>query len=171
MTFDGMAYRGDTTDPFGNMVQRQQIQRSRLSRVVLVLLLLWMAPNTFIYLWQLASPPPGPSRTIVAPTQTPTQTMTTPTRTVTAPTRTMTAPGLKMSATALERLLRTAPASDRAPRDVRCLPVQTGWDYVCTYIADFPHPQSRLKIGVRVSGNGILAASAPHQFAVPLSNP
>ena len=163
MTFDGMAYRGDTTDPFGNMVQRQQIQRSRLSSVVLVLLLLWMAPNTFLYLWQVASPRPEPTRTIVAPTQTPTPTPN--------PTRTMTAPGLKMSATALEQVLRTAPASDRAPRDVRCLPVQTGWDYVCTYTADFPHPQTRLKIGVRVSANGILAASAPHQFAAPLSNP
>ena len=167
MTFYGMAYRGDTTDPFGNMVQRQQIQRSRLTRVVLVLLLLWMAPNTFIYLWQVARPRPEPSRTVVAPTQTPTRT---PTQTSTA-TQTTTAPGHKMSATALEQLLRSAPASDRAPRDVRCLPVQTGWDYVCTYIADSPHPQSRLKIGVRVSANGILAASAPHQFAVPLSNP
>ena len=157
MTFDGMAYRGDTTDPLANMIQRRQIQHHRLSRVVLVLLLLWTAPNTLIYLWQVASLP--------------SQTMTAPTQTVTAPTRTMTAPSPKMSAAALEQMLRSAPASDRAPRDVRCMPIQTGWDYVCTYIADSPYPHSRLKIGVRVSSDGILAASAPHQFSAPLANP
>ena len=129
-----------------------------------MLLVLWMAPNTFIYLWQVAS---RPAQTMTVPTQT----VTAPTQAVTAPIRTMTAPSPKMSAAALEQLLRSAPASNRAPRDVRCMPIETGWDYVCTYIADFPYPHSRLKIGVRVSSNGILAASAPQQFSAPLANP
>ena len=55
-----------------------------------------------------------------------------------------------MSAGALEQLIRSAPSSKRPPQDVRCLPTQGGWDYVCLYQTDGPQPRT-LKIGVRVS--------------------
>ena len=59
-------------------------------------------------------------------------------------------PPTKMSAGALEQLIRSAPSSKRPPQDVRCLPTQGGWDYVCLYQTDGPQPRT-LKIGVRVS--------------------
>jgi len=70
----------------------------------------------------------------------------------------------KMSAADLEQLLRSAPTSSQAPRDVSCrpLPIQDGWDYLCIYQSDVPpQPRTRLKIGVRVSANGIVQTSTP----------
>ena len=76
-----------------------------------------------------------------------------------------------MSAGALEQLLRSAPTSKPAPQDVRCLPTQGGWDYVCLYHTDGPEPRTQLKIGVRVSANGIVQVSAPHPLDTPLVSP
>jgi hypothetical protein len=76
-----------------------------------------------------------------------------------------------MSAGALEQLLRSAPASKPAPQDVRCLPTQGGWDYVCVYQTDGPQPRTQLKFGVRVSAYGIVQASAPQPLDTPLVSP
>ena len=81
--------------------------------------------------------------------------------------RTAAVPPTKMSAGALEQLLRSAPASKPAPQDVRCLPTQGGWDYVCLYQTDGPQTRRQWTMGVRVSANGIVQASAPQ----PLGNP
>ena len=76
-----------------------------------------------------------------------------------------------MSAADVERLLRSAPTSRRAPRDVRCTPINQGWDYVCMYQTDVPHPQTPMKIGVRVSANAIVQDSAPHPLGSRLATP
>ena len=76
-----------------------------------------------------------------------------------------------MSAGALEQLIRSAPSSKRAPQDVRCLPTQGGWDYVCLYQTDGPEPRTQLKIGVRVSAYAIVQASAPQPLDTPLVSP
>jgi hypothetical protein len=143
MPHDGMAYRGDATDPLEHMINRNRATK----RVVLLLLAWWLLPQLVHFNWSVFegvfdSTSPRSSAPIAAPTAN-------------------AAPGGKMSASALEQLLRSAPAS-HAPRDVRCLPLQNGWDYVCTYQGDMPQPQTRWKIGVRVSANTILQASAPH---------
>ncbi len=148
-----MAYRGDATDPLENMLSRQRATR----RVVLVLLVLCLLPYLLHINWSVFegafdSASPRPSAPIAAPTAN-------------------AAPSGKMSASMLEQLLRSAPASHGAPRDVRCLPLQKGWDYVCTYQGDAPRPQTRWKIGVRVSANTILQASAPHPYDKFLSSP
>ncbi len=87
------------------------------------------------------------------------------------PSHTIAAPSNKMSARALEESLQSAPVSNRAPRDVRCMPGTNGWDYVCIYRTGDPFPLSRLKIGVRVSPTEILQASAPHQIESQLPVP
>jgi hypothetical protein len=79
--------------------------------------------------------------------------------------------GAKMKAAALEQLLRTAPASAGAPRDVQCLPAANGWDYICLYQTDVPQPRTQFKIGVRVSANSIVQASSPHPMSIPLVSP
>ena len=84
---------------------------------------------------------------------------------------TATGPPTKMSAGALEQLIRSAPSSKRAPQDVRCLPTQGGWDYVCLYQTDGPQPRTQLKIGVRVSAYAIVQASAPQPLDAPLVSP
>jgi hypothetical protein len=143
MNFDGMAYRGDKTDPLEVIIQR----RRRMRRMALLMLLGCFFPMLWrIDLSRIASLRAEPSATVAAPRP-------------------------RMSAHALEQLLRSTPASRRAPRDVRCTPDQNGWDYVCTYRTDLPHPLSRLRIGVRVSSNRILQASAPHQLDRPLPSP
>ncbi len=76
-----------------------------------------------------------------------------------------------MRAADVEQLLRSAPTSRQAPRDVRCTPINQGWDYVCMYQTDVPHPQTPLKIGVRVSANAIVQASAPHPLGSRLATP
>ena len=151
-----MAYRGDTTDPLENMINRQRGTR----KIVILLALLWIVPALFqndfsVFTSVFDNVRPQPSAPGAAPS------------TSVAPGA---SPGTKMSALALERLLRSAPASNRAPRDVRCTPGVSGWDYVCTY-QDGPHFQTRLKIGVRVSANAIVQASAPHPFDRPLATP
>jgi hypothetical protein len=143
MNFEGMTYRGDKTDPLEVINQRR-----RAMRRIVVLMLLWMVVPM---LWRIDWSRVG---SLLA-----------------QPSRTVAAPSPRMSAHALEQLLRSAPASNRAPRDVRCTPGQNGWDYVCTYQTDLPPPRSRLRIGVRVSSNGILQASAPHPLRTPLASP
>lgn len=138
----GMAYRGDTTDPLEIIIQHRRALRNAL----FVSLLWWFAPALCRIALSPAIPLPTPSQTIAEPSP-------------------------KMSAHALEQLVRNAPVSSGAPRDVRCRPGTNGWDYVCTYQTDAPHPLSRLKIGVRVSPTGILQASAPHQLQRPLPVP
>ena len=93
-----------------------------------------------------------------------------PARTAAAGTR-ISAGGTKMSAANLEQLLRTAPTSRQVPRDVRCTPINQGWDYVCMYQTDVPRPQTPMKIGVRVSANGVVQASAPQPLGTPLVSP
>ena len=51
-------------------------------------------------------------------------------------------PPTKMRTGALEQLIRSAPSSKRPPQDVRCLPTQGGWDYVCLSQTDGPQPRS-----------------------------
>jgi hypothetical protein len=145
----GMAYRGDTTDPLEIIIQRQRAIR----RYVLFMLVMAVVP-------MLARPEfcAGIGRVISTPQRSETVRTAPP------------APVAKMSAQALEQLLRNAPASNPAPRDVRCLPDRT-WDYVCTYRIDSPRLQPRLRIGVRVNGNAIVQASSPHSLATPLPKP
>jgi hypothetical protein len=126
-----MAYRGDATDPLENIIG----QRRAMTRIALVIVLLWVVPQ----LWRIDMSWMGDVRT--------------------APRATMAAPRAKMSARALEQVLRSAPASHGAPRDVDCMPLLTGWDYVCVYQAGSQQSQARFKIGVRVSANEILQAS------------
>ena len=76
----------------------------------------------------------------------------------------------KMSAGALEQLIRSAPSSTRPPQDVRCLPTQGGWDYICLHQTDGPQPRT-LKIGVRVSAYAIVQASTPQPPDTPLVSP
>ena len=155
-----MAYRGDTTDPLENIINRQREWR----KVILFLAVLWVAPSILRLDWSVftrAFPEPAAS---AAPTSTAVPIG------IGAPT-TAALPATKMSAGALEQLLRTAPASTGAPRDVRCLPAPNGWDYVCLYHTDVPQPRTQLKIGVRVSANGIVQASEPQPRGTPLVSP
>ena len=76
-----------------------------------------------------------------------------------------------MSAANLEQLLRSAPTSRQVPREVRCTPVNQGWDYVCMYQTDVPRPRTPMKIGVRVSANAIVQASTPHPLGSRLATP
>ena len=143
----GMAYRGDKTDPLENTIQ----SRRWMFRWVLISLVMMLAWHVIpilgrVDLSRLASPRPGPSESIEAP----------------SPKMSARALSPKMSAQALEKLLRNAPVSGEAARNVRCLPGTNGWDYVCLYQTDAPYPLSRLKIGVRVSPDRILQASSPH---------
>ena len=39
------------------------------------------------------------------------------------------------------------------------------------YQTDVPHPRTRMKIGVRVSANAIVQASAPHPVGSRLTTP
>ena len=153
-----MAYRGDATDPLQNIISG----RRGTNRVVLLLAVGWVLPYIFGGdLSVLKAVFGGASAPSSAPVAAPTATA--------APIASA-APGTKMSAATLEQLLRTAPASKRAPRDVRCTPYQNGWDYLCTYQADAPHAP-RLKIGVRVSRNAIVQASPPQPLHRPLATP
>jgi hypothetical protein len=138
-----MAYRGDATDPLENIIR----QRRGMTRIALVIVLLWVVPQ----LWRIDMSWMDDVRP--------------------ASRATVAAPGPKMSARALEQALRSAPASHGAPRDVECMPLLSGWDYVCVYRAGSLQSQARFKIGVRVSANEILRASAPHQFDRPLADP
>jgi len=150
-TFD-MAYRGDTTDPLQNIINRQRATR----HVLLMVLVMWALPQLFRVDWSgLHSVFTGSQANGASP------------RTVESRTGT----GAQMSAGALEQLLRTAPASTGAPRDVRCLPAANGWDYVCLYQTDVPQPRTQFKIGVRVSANRIVQASSPHPMSIPLVSP
>ena len=147
-----MAYRGDTTDPLGNIVSGRRF----INRVVLLLAFLWVLPYVLgtdltVFKAVFGSGSSPSSAPVAAPI-------------------TSAAPGKKMSAANLEQLLRTAPASKRAPRDVRCTPYQNGWDYLCTYQADAPRAP-RLKFGVRVSANAIVQASPPQPLHRPLATP
>lgn len=154
-----MAYRGDTTDPLENMINRNRATK----RIVLVLVAMWVLPSLLrtdlsVLTSVFDNVRPQPSTPIAAPSANPVPRV----PAVSTP---------KMNAGALENLLRSAPTSNRAPRDVRCTPGQNGWDFICTYQVGVPRPHTRLKIGVRVSANEILQASAPHPFASPLPNP
>ena len=164
-----MAYRGDTTDPLENMIN----QRRGSNRIILLLALFFVVPALFqgvVSVFQDAlsrapatSAPPtitaAPPATIAPPD------------TAAAGTRRISGGGTKMSAADVERLLRSAPTSRQAPRDVRCTPINQGWDYVCMYQTDVPHPQTPMKIGVRVSANAIVQASAPHPLGSRLATP
>lgn len=145
-----MACRGDATDPLEIIIQRHRGMR----RIALLILVVWIVPMLWrIDLSMISSLSPEPYQPIAALSPQ------------------MSAHGPKMSAQALERLIRSAPVSNRAPHDVRCTPGQNGWDYVCTYQTYLPYPQSQLRIGVRVSSNEILQASAPSQLNMPLPSP
>ena len=155
-----MAYRGGPTDPLENIMNRQRAVR----RVILLLAVMYVLPSILRFDWSAftrAFPEPAAN---AAPTST------------AVPIgagvpSTAAVPATKMSAGALEQLLRTAPASTGAPRDVRCLPAPNGWDYVCLYHTDVPQPGTQLKIGVRVSANAIVQASAPQPRGTPLVSP
>jgi hypothetical protein len=156
-----MAYRGDTTDPLQNIINGQQASR----KVILLLVVLWVAPSILRFGWfafTRAFPQPAAN---AAPTSTAVPIGTgVPSRAAVPATR-------KMSAGALEQLLRRAPASQRPPQNVRCLPAPNGWDYVCVYHTDVPQPGTQLKIGVRVSAIGIVQASAPQPLGTSLVSP
>ena len=161
-----MAYRGDTTDPLQNMIN----QRRGSNRMILLLALFFVVPSLFqgvVWVFQgaLSRAPAAsaPPTITAAPPATP--------PTAAAGTRRISAGGTKMSAADVERLLRSAPTSRQAPRDVRCTPINQGWDYVCLYQTDVPHPQTPMKIGVRVSANAIVQASAPHPPGSRLATP
>ena len=151
-----MAYRGDTTDPLENIINRQRATR----RVVLLAVVMWVVPHILQTNWSAFKgvfPEPAAN---AAPTSTPVPIGT-------GIPGTAAVPPTKMSAGALEQLLRSAPASKPPPQDVRCLPTQGGWDYVCLYQTDGPQTRRQWTMGVRVSANGIVQASAPQ----PLGNP
>jgi hypothetical protein len=133
------------------------INRQRATRHVLfMLLVMWALPSLFRVDWSvLQSVFTGSQANGASP----------------ATVESRTGTGTKMSAGALEQLLRTAPASTGAPRDVHCLPATNGWDYVCQYQTDVPKPRTQLKIGVRVSVNGIVQASSPQPLTIPLVSP
>ena len=155
-----MAYRGDTTDPLENIINRQRATR----RVVLVGVVMWVVPHILQPNWSAFKgvfPEPAAN---AAPTSTPVPIGT-------GVPSTAAVPPTKMSAGALEQLIRSAPSSKRAPQDVRCLPTQGGWDYVCLYQTDGPEPRTQLKIGVRVSAYAIVQVSAPHPLDTPLVSP
>ena len=152
MDDEGMAYRGDATDPLANINNgRRAINRTILLIAVLWFLLYLVPFDLTAFKTVFENARPSSSAPVAAPI-------------------TSAAPGTKMSAANLEQLLRTAPASKRAPRDVRCTPYQNGWDYLCTYQADAPRAP-RLKIGVRVSANAIVQASPPQPLHRPLATP
>jgi hypothetical protein len=163
-----MAYRGDTTDPLENMIN----QRRGSNRMILWLALFFVVPSLFqgvfsVFQRALFEAPArsAPPTITAAPPAT-----VAPARTAAAGTR-ISAGGTKMSAANLEQLLRTAPTSKQVPRDVRCTPINQGWDYVCMYQTDVPRPQTPMKIGVRVSANGVVQASAPQPLGTPLVSP
>jgi hypothetical protein len=161
-----MAYRGDTTDPLENMIGRRHGRRHGSNKMILRLALFFVLALIFQSVFSVFQRALSQAPTSASPLTTTAQPATT------APdTARINAGGTKMSAADLEQMLRSAPTSSQAPRDVRCLPLQNGWDYVCTYHADAPHPQTHLKIGVRVSANAIVQASAPQPLATPLVSP
>jgi hypothetical protein len=155
-----MAYRGDTTDPLENIINRRRAE----SKVVLLVVGLWVLPYILRFDWSAFTHAFSKPAANAAPTSTAVPIGTG------APS-TAAVPATKMSAAALEQLLRTAPASTGAPREVRCLPAPNGWDYVCLYQSDVPQPGTQLKIGVRVSANGIVQASEPQPRGTPLVSP
>ena len=150
-----MAYRGDTTDPLEVIIQQRRGQR----RIVRLMALGWLVSLGLkggFALSGIYSPAPQS-----APSQ--------PSRVQTAGAQAMVTSDGKMSSFALERWLSTAPSSGQAPRDVRCQRALSGWDYICSYATPGPTP-TRLKIGVRVSANSVVQASAPHKYeSVPPS--
>ena len=151
-----MAYRGDTTDPLENMIKR----RHGWNRMIVRLALLFVVASIFQNVYSMFQQSLSQARTE------------TPLTSTAAPgTRRISAGGTKMSAADVEQMLRSAPASKQAPRDVRCLPIQDGWDYVCVYQSDVPQPRTQLKIGVRVSATEIVQASAPQPRGTPLVSP
>lgn len=153
-----MAYRGDTTDPLEVIIQQRRGQR----HIVGWLALGWLVSLGFkggfalsrIYSPEAQSAPSQPSRL-----QTPA-----------SGAQAMVTSDGKMSSFALERWLSTVPSSRQAPRDVRCMGALSGWDYVCSYATPGPTP-TRLKIGVRVSANSVVQASAPHKYESVLPSP
>jgi hypothetical protein len=163
-----MAYRGDTTDPLENIIN----QRGGSNRMILLLALFFVVPSVFQGIFSIFE-----HALFVAPVKSVPPTITAappatvaPARTAAAGTR-VSASGTKMSAAKLVQLLRTAPTSRQVPRDVHCTPINQGWDYVCMYQTDFPRPQTSMKIGVRVSANGVVQASAPQPLGTPLVPP
>jgi hypothetical protein len=155
-----MAYRGDTTDPLENIINRQRATR----KVVLLVVVMWVVPHILQPNWSAFKgvfPEPAAN---AAPTSTPVPI---------GPGVPSTAavPPTKMSAGALEQLLRSAPTSKPAPQDVRCLPTQGGWDYVCLYHTDGPQTRRQWTMGVRVSANKIEQASPPQPLGNPLVSP
>jgi hypothetical protein len=150
-----VAYRGDRTDPLENIIR----QRRMIRLLVLLGAVTWVLPTLANANWSSLAGffvQPG----AVSLPQVPSQP---------AP-RPGAVPTAKMTPQALERLLASTPASKHPPVDVRCTPGQSGWDYVCGY-RDTTQARGRLKIGVRVSANSILQASAPHQFGDELPRP
>ena len=154
-----MAYRGDTTDPLENIINRQRATR----KVVLLVVVMWVVPHILQPNWSAFKgvfPEPAANAAHTS----------TPVPIGTGVPGTAAGPPTKMSAGALEQLIRSAPSSKRPPQDVRCLPTQGGWDYVCLYQTDGPQPRT-LKIGVRVSAYTIVQASAPQPLDTPLVSP
>jgi len=157
-----MAYRGDTTDPLENMIKRRHGSNRMIVRLALMFVVLLIFQSVYSMFQQSLSQ---------ARTETPLTSTAVPPTTAAPGTRGSSTGGTKMSAADLEQLLRSAPASKQAPQDVRCLPIPDGWDYVCVYQSDVPQPRTQLKIGVRVSANGIVQASAPQPRGTPLVSP
>jgi hypothetical protein len=155
-----MAYRGDATDPLENIINRQRAMR----RAVLLMVVMWVVPQILRISWS------GFTRVVpeLAANATPTSTAD---WIGAGGLSTAAVPSTKMSAEALEQFLRSAPASKPSPQEVRCLPTQGGWDYVCRYQTEVPPPLTQLKIGVRVSANAIVQASTPQPLDTPLVSP
>ena len=156
-----MAYRGDTTDPLENIINRQRATR----KVVLLVVVMWVVPHILQPNWSAFKgvfPEPAANAAHTS----------TPVPIGPGVPSTATVPPTKMSAGALEQLLRSAPASKPAPQDVRCLPAQGGWDYVCkSYQTDGPQTRRQWTMGVRVSANRIEQTSAPLPLGTPLVSP
>ena len=157
-----MAYRGDTTDPLENMIKRRHGSNRMIVRLALLFVVASIFQNVYSMFQQSLSQ---------ARTETPLTSTAAPPTTSAPGTRRISAGGTKMSAADVEQMLRSAPTSSQAPRDVRCLPIQDGWDYVCVYQSDVPQPRTQLKIGVRVSANGIEQASTPQPRGSRLVSP
>jgi hypothetical protein len=143
-----VAYRGDETDPLEIIIrQRHAMRRVVLLTVITALLsTLWRVDYVRVVpaLLRASAPTASP---ITAPT------------TEHAPTAT---PTRKLTAAEVEQKLHRAIASSGGPRDPRCSPGLSGWDYFCSYRAGASPTASRVKIGVLVGPTDIVHTSVAY---------
>jgi hypothetical protein len=149
-----MAYRGDTTDPLQIVInQRRATRRIILLMVVLVALPMFARRDrgSLSTVLGLEGRRQSPSRTVQSPG-------------TASATR-----SAGMSAGDVEQWLRTAPASNPAPSEVRCRR-DNAWDYVCTYRAG-AGVRPRYQIGVRVDADKVVLATPPYPITTRLPGP